>query len=202
MTDFMPDDLYPELDPGVGDLPQDEPPMEVPPGAAGSDIAVGTDVTVTEFLVEETYVGVSGVGESVTEIVLPDPFSPEGGVGAATAIGGWLARRFTRGASDRATLVVQFPRSDTADAQELEKALRAEPGVSGTSSATAASSADTVEVVVQLAGATTTIVQRLVGLMRTKCTKDAVLVFPDGARIPLAQVEDPEVQRLMAAARP
>jgi hypothetical protein len=201
MTEFVPDDLFPELDPGVGDLSQDEPPMDVPPGATGSEIAVGTEVTVIEFLFEESHVGVSGVGEPVTELVLPDPFTPEGGVGAAAAIGGWLARRFTRGPSGGETLAVQFPRSDAAYAQELETALRAEPGVSGTSSATAASGGDTIEVVVELVGATTTIVQRLVGLMRTKSTKDAVLVLPGGAHIPLAQVEDQELQRLLAAAR-
>jgi hypothetical protein len=116
-------------------------------------------------------------------------------------LGGWLARRVTRGRSDRETLAVQFPRANAADAQELESALRAEPGVSGTSSATAPSGADTIEVVVEPVGATTTIVRRLVSLMRTKSTKDAVLVLPGGARIPMAQVEDQELQGLMSAAR-
>jgi hypothetical protein len=201
MTEFFSgDELYPDLDPGVADLPQDEPPMDAPAGTTGSDIAGGTEVTAAAFLFEETHIVSSGVGEPVTEVVLPDPFTLEGGVGAGAAFVGWLGRRFSRGRSSRETLAVEFPSSDAADAQELARALRAEPGVSGTSSATAASGADKIEVVVELVGATATLVQRLVGLMRTKCTKDAVLVLPDGVRIPLAQVEDQEVQRLLRAA--
>jgi hypothetical protein len=93
MTEFFPDDVFAEIDLGEADLPGGEMPMDAPPDGTHSEMVDETELTAREFRFEEIDLVVSEIGGSTTNLVLPNPFQPETGLGAAAAFGGWLARR-------------------------------------------------------------------------------------------------------------
>jgi hypothetical protein len=87
MSDIGADDLFADIDLGEDLLPPIDEPADAPVTEPLAD-----DEVVTEFWYSEV-IEVSSAAPAVIELVLPDPFEVETAVGAAAAVGGWVARK-------------------------------------------------------------------------------------------------------------
>jgi hypothetical protein len=94
MSEFVPDDVFTDVDLGADFL--DEPDVPAEPGYADTgtvtDVAVVSEAWFMELVVPSPAENVGGVA---VDVVLPDPFKVATGAGA-TIIGGWMSRKAAR----------------------------------------------------------------------------------------------------------
>jgi hypothetical protein len=121
VSDFVPDDLF-VLD--EIDLADEVVPAPVDPGCG--ETVVDTEIVTEFWFAELSTAAVPDVDQLATDLVLPDPFRPQAGLGAGALLATALARRRADGPSgaEKVATVAQLADTSASIVQRLSGLAR------------------------------------------------------------------------------